>query len=448
MSITSISCPRRTMDIRTYLKQAKSGADSVKYTAESGKTHRIYIPFVNATQKDESTGELVTFQTSVSEGHAVHEWTGKDGKFDSALCLTEQGQPCPFCARVSDAWDIYKHRYDMEKNAYLAQGMTEEQANYEMEGDKEKKVGGKKGRKLALLDQRKMKETNYYFYMLVAQFEIDAQGNAVCDAGMPKFELKVMKMSKSRTEKILKMVDAAGGNLNGQELKIDYPPTDDPAERVGQSTVSLVFPDFKFTTQFPGLAEKINEEAAQFSWDNIEKSFKELTVYSGDAAEDICNKNFATWDDYKRELAVNPGAKYLEYATAADKPAIQAGVPTPQIGSATPGVPMPSIMAPNGNIGAPINPVAGAPITPPAGATVTPPASVGAPVGAPVAPPVGATVGAPVGAPVAPPVGATVGAPATSATPAAPTAPAAPVAPEAPATPVVPPTGAPVQLQV
>ena len=386
---------RRSMDIRGFLKNVKSN-NGIKYVTESGKSHRLYIPAVKQITQDEE-GNQIEVVTTVSEMHEVHEWIDKDGKFKSALCLAELGQECPFCNRVGAAWDIYKYRYEAEKAALLAKGMSEEQAKYEMEGDKDKKVGGKQGIYRALLDQRKMKEKKPYFYLLVAQFELDAQQNPVLDAGLPKFELKVMKLSEGRVEKLLKSLETCGGQLEGQELKIDYTVTDDVAERVGQSTTTVVFPQYAFTYAYAGLKDKIDAEAEKFSWDGIDKAFGELTVYTHEGATEMCDENFRSWDKYQNELKVNPNAHYLEYNTQAmDKPALNAGgIPAPALGASAGQTPAPAVggVAPAPAVGG----VASAPVAPAAPIANQAPIAGAAPIGAPVGAPVG---GAPVGAPI------------------------------------------------
>ena len=421
---------RRSVDLRGFLKQTKANENGIKYTSESGKTHRFFIPYVvRAFQQEDGT--VINEPTTVSEMHSVHEWIGKDGKFKSALCLSELGQDCPFCNRVGDAWEVYRYRYDVKLQSFIAQGLSEEQAKYEMDGDKDKKVGGKQGAYKKFLDEMKMKKSKDYFYLLVAQFELDASGNPVIEAGIPKYDLKVMKLSESRVEKLASIADSAGGHLEGLEIKIDYKATEDVAERVGQSSISGIYPDYMFTRQYAGLADKINGEAAEFSWEGIEKSFGELTVYTPEGATQLCEENFRSWDNYKKEKEVNPGARYLEYNDAQnDKPAIAGGstvgAPIPNFG----GAPAPTL---------PTTPVVG----------VAPTAGVAPAVGTPAAAP---TVGAPVGGaiPTTPVASAPmVGAPVVGAAPAVGTPAAAPTvgAPAAPAASAPLGVGAPIPLQ-
>lgn len=426
---------RKPMSLTSFLKEASSQGSGIKYVAEKGKLHRMYIPPVQFNYMDENN-QPVTEIGPVAEAHYIHEWKSGD-KFYSAECTKDVYGTCPFCDRVNDAWDIYNERYAKAEAELKAQGLDEGQIQWQMRGEqdkeKRKQPNAYKGLYATFIDELKMKDVKPYMYLLVALYEMDAAGNPVCEKGLPKFQLKVWRLPEGRVQMLYDTFASAGGRIEGNEITIQYKNIEDRAQLVGQSTVASVFPDYTWIKQYPGLKEKIDAEAAAFDMESIAKSFEELTRRELTACKSLADSGFAKWDAYKAEKAVNPNAVYLEYNAAPSQNA-------PALGVGTAGNGM-TFALPQAPVAAP----AAAPATP-----VVPPvqqaASVIPPVvnpGTPVMPPTGTPVQAapqmpPQGTPMMPPTGA---APAQATAPVIPPVASTPAAEQAP----VQPTATPVQ---
>ena len=313
------------MSLASFLKDAASLGSGIKYRAEKNAQHRLYI--VPLTMTDEEGNSVVGIN---AEAHNIHEWKVGD-KFFSAECTKDRTGTCPFCDRVNDAWSIYKMRIENVTAALKAQGLDDGQIQWKIKGeqdkDKRKQANAYKGLSAVFLDELKMKAVKPYLYMLVAQYELDAAGNPVCEKGVPKYSIKIMKLPETRVQKLLDIFATSGGHIEGNEITIQYGNYDESASLVGQSTIAAVFPDYTYIKQFPGLKEKIEEEAAKFDMTSLDKSFEELKEFEPDAAKSLADTGFAAWDRYIAEKAVNPNALYLEYN---DNPAAGA----PQIGQA------------------------------------------------------------------------------------------------------------------
>lgn len=382
---TFIGGAKRVTDIRGFLRDS-AGGSSIKYMAEKGKRHYIYIPFRTVNGTDEA-GNTIQTQEPVAISGAIHEWQSPDGKFKSTVCMegfvrkAEDGTllndgTCPFCDRVNDAWEIFNYRKEMEE------------AKCQLLGEDRKKHLEKASATFA--DERKAKAARPYMYMLIVKFRTDDRNNPVIGSdGLPEYELKVMKVSASRIEKIQQQIANSGADLPGSELIFEYPAVDDKRLQVSQSTTSPVFPNNKLTVRYPGLIDKINQDVDKFDFETITKSFSEWAGMTTEAAKVTMDNMFEKWDEYKRNVQVNPQAQYLEYVsnTPVTQPAL-------------------------GNMGAPVIPG----VAMPAGAPVIPGAAIPAPV----------VHDAAQAAPVAQP------APVAQLAPAAPVIPGAPVIPTAP----------------
>lgn len=313
---------RKVTDVREFLREASS-TSTIRYTAEKGAKHLIYIPYVNVKDVDENGNEIVRKQIIAISGN-VHEWTSPDGKYRATVCMKDvvrKGEDgtmlndgsCPFCERIKDAWDIYNYRKNLEE------------ANCKLTGPEREKHMQKV---LAVLaDERKAKPARTYMYILVVKFKNEGKNLVIGEDGLPEYELKVMKLSASRVEKIEQIVQNAGSQLPGCELLIEYPATDDKRLQVSQSTIALVFPDNMQTRKYPGLLNRIAEDVQKFTWEGIEKAFPEWEGMTVAEAKNIMNQLFEQWDRYKEELKVNPNARYLEYVTPGPtvNPALNAG---------------------------------------------------------------------------------------------------------------------------
>ena len=300
---------RKTTDIRGFLREAASGSNSIKYRAEAGKKHFVYIPYVLVNGEDEN-GQNVVMKELVARSGSVHDWAEGD-KYKATVCLknvirhTEDGTvindgSCPFCDRTSDAWDIYNYRlkYEEEHCGKTGSALT-------------KYIDDIKGK---LADERKAKDAKDYMYLLIVKFRTDAANKPILGAdGLPEYDLKVVKWSSNRAEKIQQQIENSGDEFAGAEMIFEYPNNDDIRQVVGQSTTSPVFPNSRFTNMYPALKEKIQADVAKFTWEGIDKSFAEWAGMSSAEAEKTVTELFKAWDDYKLELTVNPNAKYLEY---------------------------------------------------------------------------------------------------------------------------------------
>lgn len=357
------SASRQVADVRSFLRDS-AGGNSIKYNAVAGEKHVVYIPYTSVQVQDENGVQDV--KSLIAIQGSVHEWTNPDGKYKASVCLkdvvrkSEDGTTllndgtCPFCDRVSDAWDIYRFRKEREEELC------------KLTGDARKSHLEKSSATFA--DERKAKDARPYMYILIVKFRTDAQGHEIKgDDGLPEYDLKVMKLSASRVEKISQQLENAGTQLVGSEIIFGYPKNEDRRLVVSQSTTSPVFPQNQLIVKYPGLAEKIKADTLKFEWDGIEKSFPEWAGMTTAEAKSITDNLFEKWDEYKKELAVNPAAKYLEYLTATPtnlpnmNGAAENAAPTvPQLGGGIPVVPGVAPTVPSAPVmpGTPVAPAA------------------------------------------------------------------------------------------
>lgn len=355
--------PKRPMSLATFLKEASSAGSGIKYSAEKAKTHRLYIPRMAWTETDEN-GQTVTTYYPFAEMHNIHEWKSGD-KFYAAECVTDKYGNCPYCDRVQDAWDVYNERLSAAEQELRAQGLDEATIQYKLNGetdkDKRRQPNAYKGLKSVFGDELKMKAAKPYLYLLVAQYETDPTGQTpVLDKGLPKFALKVIKLPSGQVEKFQAAVANSGGVLEGNEITIAYKDLEGRAELVGQRTVAAVFPNYSFIAAYPGLQEKIEEEASKFDMESISKSFDELKALEPAACKSLADSGFAKWDTFKSQKAIGAAVVYNEYPSAvaaANAPALTAaqgmtfGLPTapaaqqvaPAAQQAAPQVQMPQV---------------------------------------------------------------------------------------------------------
>ena len=316
---------KQVVDVRNFLRES-AGGTSIKYAAEKGAKHIIYIPYTTEAVLDQATGTEKLVKKICAIQGAVHEWSTQDGKFKATICLkdvirhqdeNDENSPlindgtCPFCDRIADAWDIYRYRKEMEE------------ATCQLTGEQRKNHLDKTFSTYA--DERKAKDARIYMYILVVKYRLNESGAPVIGSdGLPEYELKVMKLSASRVEKIQQQIANSGSELPDSELIFEYPNVEDRRLLVSQSTTAPVFPNNRMITKFPALQDKINQDIAKFEWDGIEKSFPEWAGMTTAEAKSNTDSMFKQWDDYKKELPTNPSAKYLEYVmeTPTAKPSI------------------------------------------------------------------------------------------------------------------------------
>lgn len=345
------SAKTRATDVRDFLRKA-AGGNSIKYKPAKGEKHQIYIPYkMSEVVLEDGTVEQKKELIALSGN--VHEWNDLAGKYNACICLKdviredEAGKKlndgsCPFCENVSKAWDIYRYRFEKEEAECGKTGVELQNHMKQM--------------KSQFAKERKASEANPYLYLLVVQFRTNpAAGYApVINAGtgLPEYELKVMKLSPSRIEKITQQLENSGIELEGAEIIFEYPNSDDPRLVVSQSTTAPAFGSKKITEKFAGIMQAIETDVNKFDWEGIEKSFPEWNGMTSDEATRRMVDLFKAWDDYQLELVDNKDAKYLEYVgkqANGENPSLSG---TPQIGAtagattgATTGVQMPGGVA-------------------------------------------------------------------------------------------------------
>lgn len=364
-------------DIQEFLKES-AGGNSVKYVVEIGKKHHIFFPAVVQEATDDN-GAPIQISALNAITMNIHEWNTSDNKYKACACLKdmirkdENGNilndgSCPFCDREGDAWNIYNLRKaDAEATCLMPQGKARD--------DYMKNVLS------GYRNDMKAKKAKPYMYVVIALFKTDANDQVIMDekTKLPAYDIKVMKLSTNKVEKINKLVVNSGLRLEGTELLIEYPAGDDKMRSALDATYQIPFPGQAIKDKFPGVVEKINAEATAFDWDGIEKTFAELNGMTTLEAKNTTDALFEQWDKYQIEAKTNPNAKYLEYvvetsSTQPDINGVGATTVQPQLGVATgaPVVPntevptMPNLGAgtvtmPNVGTGAPVVPNTGAP---------------------------------------------------------------------------------------
>lgn len=350
------SAGRKTTDIRGFLREAASGGNSLRYRAEAGKKHFVYIPGIMVEETDD-LGNVVTKKQLVALSGMVHDMIDSQGKYRACVCSkgvirqTETGDyindgSCPMCDRITDSWDIRNYRVEEEKS------------KTNMTGDALTKHIDDVKRRFA--DELKVKKQKDYVYILIALFRTGADNKPIIgEDGLPEYDLKVAKWSAARADKIQQQIENSGDEFAGTEMIFEYPNVKDIMQVVGQSTTSPVFPQSRFTNIFPALKDKITEEATKFQWAGIEKVYTEWEGMGTAEANETIGKMFKAWDDFLEEKEVNPNAKYLEYVGITgdeqSNPTLGANVApgAPQIGadSSNFGAPQAGFAAPQPGVG-------------------------------------------------------------------------------------------------
>lgn len=294
-------------DMRDFLRDAASS--TIRYSSERGANHQVFFPFKMVDILDEEGNKVGERKEIYAVSGWVHEWTTPDGKFHSVVCSQnneEEGYQgdCPFCLRASDAYDIVVYRMNREEELCKLEG-----------ADKEKHM---KESFKQFCKEKKSNRPVPYLYILIAKFKNDKKtGDIVInrDTKLPEYELKVMRLSKSRVEKINEQVQNAGSELGGSEIIFGYTDDEDKRLQVSQGSITLVFPDKKITTLYPGLLEVIDNDARKFDFEGIEQGFSEWKGMTNKDAKIYLDKSFGLWDQYLLEKEHNPDAKYAEYNT-------------------------------------------------------------------------------------------------------------------------------------
>ena len=336
---------KRVGDVHAYLRD-KANGNSIRYRVESGKTHLIYIPYQETTEMDES-GNPVTVRSLKMINGNVHEWTTPDGRYHSTVCAKDtviRGEDgtvindgtCPFCERISDAWDIVNMRVAKEEQICTLPAGSD-QLKEHMDAAKR-----------TFMNEMKCRKPSSYNYLLVVQFRTDGNKPLIDGTtGLPMYDLKVMKMTDKKLEQILSTVENSGDQLEGCELMFKYPVSDDIRVVGGRPSISVVFPNNRLTAKYPNLKQKIDADFNKFDFEGLDKQgFPEWAGMSTEQAKTVTDSLFSQWDAYQKELKVNPNAQYLEYITAApdNNPSLSGAPAVPTL--AAPTVAAPSVAAP------------------------------------------------------------------------------------------------------
>lgn len=342
---------KQVADVRNFLRES-AGGSTIKYSAEKGAKHVLYIPYTSTEVIDDATNTSTVVKQICAISGKVHEWQTADGKFKATCCLDgvirkdEQtgamlnNGTCPICERIGDAWGIYNYRKEQEELTCTLTGDNRKQYL-------EKTLG-------TFRDEMKAKQAKNYMYILVAKFKLGDNGKEVLGTdGLPEYEIKVMKLSSSRVEKIQQQIMNSGAELAGSELIFEYPNTEDRRLQVSQSTTTPVFPQNQMTVKYPAVLDKINQDIAKFEWEGIEKAFPEWAGMADETAKTTMDSMFEKWDQYVLDSKTNPSAKYLEYVveTPTAKPSLgiegAPAIPTiPTIPTVPNVAPAPTVAAP------------------------------------------------------------------------------------------------------
>lgn len=338
---------KKVSDVRSFLRESASG-NSLKYSGEKNAKHQLFIPYT-VSQVTAEDGSQVEVKKVYAYSANVHEWKTSDNKFHCAVCLEgifdtdDEGNQindgtCPFCNRINDAWDIHNYRMELaESECTLDPGKDRDEymKSVVRELHKEKKASTPKP----------------YMYLLVAQLKTtDGVNPVIGQDGLPEFELKIMKNSSSRSDKINETFTNSGIDMEGGILAISYPNLDDRMVIASQCTFAALAANNQraITSKYPQLINKIQEEAAKFDWEGISKSFPEWKGMSTEQAKKETDSLFRQWDEFKLASEKDPNVRYLEYVVTTPST-------RPSLGSEAPAIGAPSVNAlPNiGNMPAP-----------------------------------------------------------------------------------------------
>jgi hypothetical protein len=298
MNILSVTA-KKVVDVATFI-QENTSAGKLRYTTEADTTHRVYFP-----TRDDGEGHNIPYILAAP----VHTW-GEGSSFSSCICLkgvaSEDGVydgGCPVCDRLTDASDIVKY---IKAEKEMTCGLT---------GDARKKF-------LEDLDKevwksRKVSYPRIKYYVALALLRCDKDGRALIDGDGPKFSIHIAAWTEGFVKKLmdaLELQDEAP-TLGAREFKLKYPDYPDAMSRVGQCHVSFV--DDKKMVAKPGtpLFEAIAREMERFDFERaVSLARPEAQEKTPNELKRDMDVLFREWDDYKARLAVDPNAKYLEYA--------------------------------------------------------------------------------------------------------------------------------------
>lgn len=332
------SAMKPVTSVKTFLRE--SADNSIKYKPESGKKHIVYIPF---TVDDEGNKSIIAIANS------VHSLTPGPNKYEAYVCqngieaqdgdgnVVNDGS-CPFCDRINSSWEIYKFKMEKAKKRLEAQGYTGADLDEQM-----------KVQSRVFNSEREVKEADPYIYMLIAQYKLGEMDRVeIGPDGLPVFELKVMKLSDKAIAKIQETLDNSNVEFEGSEVAFKYKVEDNRMLVAGSRTVSPILQG-RYIDKYPGLLNAINAAVSKWSWEGIEKAFREWTPCSTVNAKKKCDDIFKAWDAY----CADPSVGFLESGSgmAATQPALETKANSPvgvnmQIGDNA-NMAMPGMSTPN-----------------------------------------------------------------------------------------------------
>lgn len=328
----------RVGSIKQFIEASAAGT-GLKYRGGVSVNHLVYFPYNEVQLEDGSIErELIAIQAG------VHDWKTPDGKFHNTICTS--GKPlmdddgnviydgtCPFCDRVSDAWDIYRYRYELEERTCGLSGAA--------------LVKHMDDIKASIASENKVKNAINYMYVLIAQIDIDDKNNLVIGQdGLPSYSLKIMRLSESQIEKLDLAVKGAGeSDLCGCELLFSYGDGGGSNDKnvaqmlaMKDRVITVRGEKVMATIKHPELVNKINVDVAKFDWDGIEKTFKEFVQTTAETRLALVNNMFSEWDKYKEKVnAGDENAVYLEYnkVYSNNQPQLNSGPKMPELGVGT-----------------------------------------------------------------------------------------------------------------
>lgn len=342
---------RPVSSVKTFLRN--SADNSIKYKAEPDRKHLLYIPFVVSTDENgEESRNIIAIDAK------VHGLTPGADKYEAYICqmgleaqdddgnITNDGT-CPFCDRVSAAWDIYRFKMNKDKERFEKFGYTGKDLDTQLKSSSTKHSS-----------EREVKEADPYIYLLVVQYKLGSDDRPeIGPDGLPVFELKVVKLSDKSIKKIQETFDNSNLQFEGAEVAFKYANESDIRLLANSRTVSPIV-NGRLIDTYPKLIDAINAAVSKWDWSGLERAFREWTPITTAAARAKCDNLFKAWDAY----CADPNVGFLSTSSGAPagNPALEQKPNTPvntnmsigtgQVGMG--GVALPGMNTPNGQTNA------------------------------------------------------------------------------------------------
>lgn len=330
MSTFFTSARRPVGDIQEYLEE--SAVSPLKYNPVAKEQVQIYLPrFRIVSYGDDGQPYEKIGHNSVE--FAVHDLKSSAKDYSLVPCLKLEmpitdpatgevinSGTCPFCSRVGDAEKIVDFRLEREKTKMKSMGVVGADFTKQEETARN-----------SFRSEQKISYGKSKVYVLVAKFEKDSKGGQLLidqATGYPLYKWQIIRLSKKQLQEWQTIEDqvkpayAARGiqiSLIGGELMASYPDTTSKRDLIGEVKWQICGPELLITRSFPGLAEKLDEEAQAFNWEDpkVTKAYPEFLGMSDASAKAKVAELFTVWDKYQEALSNgNSGAIYAEYGTA------------------------------------------------------------------------------------------------------------------------------------